>query len=146
MSCTADLDVTANIDKNYVSSGEQRMDLYRRMAAIRSREDADELLDEMVDRYGDPPKGAMNLIDIALLRARAAALHISDISQKGRTVVFTLESFQFEQISALCALPDYKNRLFLSPKAQKPQLTLKLSAGENSLKSADAFVKNFQNL
>ena len=146
VSCTADLDVTANIDKNYVSSGEQRMDLYRRMAAIRSREDADELLDEMVDRYGDPPKGAMNLIDIALLRARAAALHISDISQKGRTVVFTLESFQFEQISALCALPDYKNRLFLSPKAQKPQLTLKLSAGENSLKSADAFVKNFQNL
>ena len=68
--CTADLTVTANINKDYVSSGEQRMDLYRRMAAIRTKEDADELLDEIVDRFGDPPKGVMNLIAIALLRAR----------------------------------------------------------------------------
>ena len=71
--CTADLTVTANINKDYVTSGEQRMDLYRRMAAIRTQEDADELLDEIVDRFGDPPKGVMNLIAIALLRARAAA-------------------------------------------------------------------------
>ncbi len=146
VSCTADLDVTANIDKNYVSSGEQRMDLYRRMAAIRNQEDADELLDEMVDRYGDPPKGAMNLIDIALLRARAAGQKISDISQKGRTVVFTMESFEFERVSALCALPEYKNKVFLSPNTQKPTLTLKLSAGENSLKAAENFLKNFGNL
>ena len=55
--CTADLTVTANINKDYVASGEQRMDLYRRMAAIRTQEDADELLDEIVDRFGDPPKG-----------------------------------------------------------------------------------------
>ena len=41
--CTADLNITANIDKNYVTPGEQRMDLYRRMAAIRSQEDADDL-------------------------------------------------------------------------------------------------------
>ena len=146
VSCTADLDVTANIDKNYVSSGEQRMDLYRRMAAIRNREDADELLDEMVDRYGDPTKGALNLIDIALLRAEAAALKISDISQKGRTVVFTLEGFAFEKISALCDLAEYKNKVFLSPKTQKPTLTLKLLAGENSLKASQNFLKNYQNL
>ena len=146
VSCTADLDVTANIDKNYVSSGEQRMDLYRRMAAIRNREDADELLDEMVDRYGDPTKGALNLIDIALLRAEAAALKISDISQKGRTVVFTVEGFEFEKISALCGLPEYKNRVFLSPKAQKPTLTLKLAAGENPLKASENFLKNYRNL
>ena len=64
--------------------GEQRMDLYRRMAAVRTQEDADDLLDEMVDRYGDPPKGVMNLIAIALLRARASAAGIRDIAQKGR--------------------------------------------------------------
>ena len=46
--CTADLTVTANIDKAYVERGEERMDLYRRMAAIRSQSDADDLLDEMV--------------------------------------------------------------------------------------------------
>ncbi len=145
VSCTADLDVTANIDKDYVSSGEQRMDLYRRMAAIRSQEDADELLDEMVDRYGDPPKGAMNLISIALLRARAAGQGISDISQKGRTIQFTLAKFSFEAVSAVCALPAYQKRVFLSPKTEKPLLTLKLAAGENSLKAAEEFLKKFHN-
>ncbi|MFR2946997.1 MAG: transcription-repair coupling factor, partial [Oscillospiraceae bacterium] len=50
--CTADLSITANIDKSYVERGEERMDLYRRMAAIRTQADADDLLDEIVDRYG----------------------------------------------------------------------------------------------
>ncbi len=143
VNCTADLDVTANIDKAFVSSGEQRMDLYRRMAAIRSQEDADELLDEIVDRYGDPPKGAMNLIAIALLRARAAAAGISDISQKGRTVVFTLAKFEFEAVAAICGSETYKKRVFLSPNTEKPQITLKLAANENPLKAAEAFVRAY---
>ena len=138
--CTADLDVTANIDRDYIPSGEQRMDLYRRMAAIRSQEDADELLDEMVDRYGDPPKGAMNLIDIALLRARAAALGVTDLSQKGRTICLTLSRFEFEAIAALCGQAAYQKRVFLSPKADKPILTLSLRAGENPLKAAQELI------
>ncbi len=59
--CTADLSITANIDKSYVERGEERMDLYRRMAAIRTQADADDLLDEIVDRYGEPPKGVLEL-------------------------------------------------------------------------------------
>ena len=50
--CTADLNVTANVDKDYVIRGEERMDLYRRMAAIREQEDADDLLDEIIDGFG----------------------------------------------------------------------------------------------
>ena len=143
VACTADLDVTANLDKQFVSSGEQRMDLYRRMAAIRSQEDADELLDEIVDRYGDPPRGAMNLIAIALLRARAAAAGISDISQKGKTVIFTLAKFEFETVAAICGSEAYKRRIFLSPKTEKPLLTLKLAANDNPLKAAEEFVRAY---
>ena len=139
-SCTADLDVTANIDKNYVPSGEQRMDLYRRMAAIRSKEDAEELLDEIVDRYGDPPRGVMNLMDIALLRARAAACGIADISQKGRSLVLTLSRFDFQAVGALCARDAYLKRIFLSPKAEKPTLTLSLVKNEDPLKAAQGLV------
>ncbi len=144
--CTADLDVTANLDKNFVASGEQRMDLYRRMAAIRSQEDADELLDEIVDRYGDPPKGAMNLIDIALLRARAAAVGISDISQSGRTICFKLTKFDFAAVSALCNVEALRKRLFLSPKVDRPMLTLHLAAKENPLHAAQLVVREFSAL
>ncbi len=70
--CTADLNVSANIPERYVASAEQRMDLYRRIAAIRSREDADDLMDELLDRYGDAPKSVLALLDVALLRAAAA--------------------------------------------------------------------------
>ncbi len=146
VNCTADLDVTANIDRDYIPSGEQRMDLYRRMAAVRSQTDADELLDEIVDRYGDPPKGALNLIDIALLRARAAALGVADIAQRGRTIQFTLTQFEFEAIAALCGQAAYQKRVFLSPKADKPILTLQLRAGENPLKAAQELIAAFAGL
>ena len=141
--CTADFDVTANIDKTYVTNGEQRMDLYRRMAAIRSQNDADELLDEIVDRYGDPPKGVLNLIDVALLRARAAALAITDISQKGSDVFFTLLDLDFDAVSALCQTPFLQGRLFVQPKG-KPTLRLRLQKGENSLKLALRFVETME--
>ena len=134
--CTADFDITANIDRDYVANGEQRMDLYRRMAAIRSQADADELLDEIVDRYGDPPKGVLNLIDVALLRARAARLAVTDISQKGQDLLFTLLALDFHVVSALCAAPELKGRLFVQPKAALPTLRLRLRPGENSLKAA----------
>lgn len=112
------LDVTANIDKAYVTSGEQRMDLYRRMAGIRSQSDADELLDEIVDRYGDPPRGVMNLIAIALLRARASAAGIRDIAQKGRTLRFRLAQFDFAVVSRVAG--QYQKRMFVEPKSEEP--------------------------
>ena len=139
--CTADFDVTANIDKDYVENGEQRMDLYRRMAGIRSREDADELLDEIVDRYGDPPRGVLNLIDVALLRANAAPLAVTDISQRGAEVFFTLIAVDFELVSRLCQTPPFAGRLFLQPKSREPVLRLKLAKGENSLKTAARLIE-----
>ena len=141
--CTADLNVTANVDPEYVARGEERMDLYRRMAAIRSQEDADDLLDEIIDRYGDPPKGVLNLIDIALMRSYAQKLSIRDIRQKGGEVHFTLGNLDFEAVSALCADPDYKNRLQFVAAAKQPTLRLKLSSGVDSLRQSRVFIDRY---
>ena len=137
--CTADLTVTANINKDYVSSGEQRMDLYRRMAAIRTQEDADELLDEIVDRFGDPPKGVMNLIAIALLRARAAAAGITEITQKDGAIFLSLATMDFAAISGCCAEAQFKGRIFFSA-GKVPMLSVKLKKGEDPLKLATQLV------
>ena len=142
--CTADLNVTANVDKNYVVRGEERMDLYRRMAAIRSEEDADDLLDEIVDRYGEPPKGVLNLIDIALLRANARSVGIQDIKQRGGDVMFTLSNLNFDAVGALCADPDYSKRVTFLPNAKLPTLRLKLASGVDSLKQSKAFIAKFR--
>ena len=142
--CTADLNVTANVDQEYVSRGEERMDLYRRMAAIRSQEDADDLLDEIIDRYGDPPKGVLNLIDIALLRAQAQIVGIQDIRQKAGDVLFTLTDLHFDAVSQLCADPDYKNRLTLVATAKQPTLRLKLASGVDSLRQSKVFIQKYR--
>ena len=144
--CTADLNVTANVDKRYVERGEERMDLYRRMAAIRAQEDADDLLDEIVDRYGEPPRGVLNLIDIALLRAQAREVGIKDIKQKAGDVLFTLHNLNFEAVGALCADPDYKTRVTFLANAKEPTLRLKLSAGVDSLKQCKIFVQHYRSV
>jgi len=144
--CTADLNVTANVDKNYVSRGEERMDLYRRMAAVRCQEDADDLLDEIVDRYGEPPKGVLNLIDIALLRAKAREADIKEIRQKAGDVLFTLHNLNFEAISALCADPDYKQRVIFLANTKEPTLRLKLAPGVDSLRQSKVFIDRYRGL
>ena len=141
--CTADLNVTANVDKDYVSRGEERMDLYRRMAAIRSQEDADDLLDEIIDRYGDPPKGVLNLIDIALLRANARKVSIRDIRQKAGEIQFTLGELNFQAFSDLCQEAAYKNRVQLIASAKQPTMRLRLATGVDSLKQCKLFVSHY---
>ena len=142
--CTADLNITANVDKNYVSRGEERMDLYRRMAAIRSQEDADDLLDEIIDRYGEPPKGVLNLVEVALLRANARKAGICDIRQKSNEVYFTLTGLNFEAISMLCADADYKNRVQFVATAKQPTLRLKLAGNIDSLRQSKVFIAKYQ--
>ena len=141
--CAADLNVTANVDKDYVSRGEERMDLYRRMAAIRSQEDADDLLDEIIDRYGDPPKGVLNLIDIALLRANARKVSIRDIRQKAGEIQFTLGELNFQAFSDLCQEAAYKNRVQLIASAKQPTMRLRLATGVDSLKQCKLFVSHY---
>jgi len=145
LACTCDLTIQASIGKDYIPSGEQRMDLYRRMAAVRTREDADDLLDEIVDRFGDPPKGVLNLIDIALLRARASGAGIIEISQKNGELLFTLETLDFSAVSAICADPSFRGRLFFSA-GSVPRLRWKLGRQDEPLKTARKFVETYTSL
>lgn len=141
--CAADLTVSASIPDRYVPSPEQRMDLYRRIAMIRGEADADDLTDELIDRYGDPPRQVNNLIAVALLRSDAARRGVSEITQKGTNLLFTLDSFDLQSLSALCALPRYKGRLLFSA-GEKPALTLRLKKGEDPLKFARLLIEDYQ--
>ena len=137
--CVCDITVQANIDKNYVAAPEQRMDLYRRMAAIRSEEDAEDLLDELLDRFGEPPAPVRNLIDVALLRAASAAAGIQSVKQNGSDLHFTLADFDFSLISAICAEPSFQGKVFFSA-GKVPALRRVLGRKEPPLQAAREFV------
>ena len=140
--CAADLTVAASIPDRYVPSPEQRMDLYRRIARIRSEHDADDLVDELIDRYGDPPRTVNNLISVALLRAAAARAGISEISQKGERLLFSLSQVDFNRVSALCGSQAYRGRLLFSA-GEKPHLALRLKKGEDPLKVSTRLVEEY---
>ena len=140
--CAADLSVAASIPDRYVPSPEQRMDLYRRIAAIRSEADADDVMDELIDRYGDPPRTVNNLISVALLRADAARNGISQIDQKGANLNFYLDQFDLQRVSALCGLEKYRSRLLFSA-GERPYLALRLTKGEDALKFGRKLVEDY---
>ena len=145
LECTADITIDASIDKRFVPSGEQRMDLYRRIAAVRTQEDADDVLDEIVDRYGEPPHGVLNLIAVALMRADAAACGIREINQRGGALEMKLAALDFSAVSALCAEPSLRGRVLFSA-GDEAMLTYKMAKGEDPLKAAQSFLRSYRGM
>ena len=101
------------------------MDIYRRIALIRTEEEADDLTDELIDRFGETPPGVNALIHVALLRGEAGKAGISDITQKQGYLRFTVKDFDMEKVSRLYAMPEYKGALRVEA-GSKPCLSLKI--------------------
>ena len=141
--CTADLAVSAAIPDRYVPSPEQRMDLYRRIARIRTQEDADDMTDELIDRFGDPPRPVNNLIAIAQLRGEAIACGMTDIAQKGDQITFTMARFDLQAVSSLAG--GFSGRLLFAP-GDPACLTLKLRKGDDPLRQSIALVQKYSQL
>ena len=99
----ADILVDAGIPEFYVPDAGQRIDLYRRIALVRTDDDASDLIDELADRYGDIPKSVHALVRIALLRSAAGLLGISEISQKESHLNLTIVKPDIKTISLLCS-------------------------------------------
>ncbi len=140
--CAADISVEASIPDSYIPSPEQRMDLYRRIARIRNEDMADEILDELIDRYGDPPRSVNNLISIALLRCLAAECGITELSQKDTLLRFSIPKPDFARISALCSMEKYRQRLLFSA-GEKPHLALRLKKGDDLLRLCRIVLSDF---
>ncbi len=104
---TIDLEIDAYLPENYVPSESQRLDIYKRIASIDSEDARDEMLDELIDRFGEPSKPVMNLLFVAMLRMEAHNAFIIDISQKGDVIIFTMYDRAPIDVSAI---PDFIQR------------------------------------
>ena len=100
-------------------------------------------LPELIDRYGEPPRPVLALLDVALLRAAAAKAGVSDITQKQDTLRFTLAVFRPEALVKVCGLAKYKFRLTLSA-GETPMLTLKLKPNADVLETALELVEDLK--
>ena len=87
---SVDLNVDAYIPDSYISNEFQKLDIYKRIAGIQTQQDYDDMLEELLDRFGEPGKAVLNLLAIAKLKAIAHQGYVTEIKQTGKTVRFTL--------------------------------------------------------
>ncbi len=121
--CTVDLNISAHIPESYIESLPARLGIYKRIAAIRTDEDVSDVIDELCDRFGDPPKAVMGLIDVSILRSKAAQGKIAEITENGNTAVLHINSIDSNVMEKLSS--HFKDRFMLKV-IDKPVYTIKL--------------------
>ncbi|NLB29198.1 MAG: transcription-repair coupling factor, partial [Clostridiales bacterium] len=142
--CAADIAVSALLPEAYVPSGAQRVDLYRRIARVRTEEDAGEMIEELIDRYGDPPPEAVALVRVAKLRAEAAECGIAEITQKAGKLRLRLFDFDMSIISQLYSMPDFSGRIRVEA-GSEPAVSFSLKT-KDVLGEAERFIKAWSRL
>ena len=126
--CMVDIQVTAHIPETYIAGSDQRLEAYRRIADIADAEDASDVLDEMIDRFGDPPAAVKSLVDVALVRNTAASLGIREIAQRENTLMLYPEHLDFAAVSGLVVR--LRGRVMVNA-GQKPYISVRLRAGQS---------------
>jgi len=86
---SVDLDVDAYIPSGYIVNETQKLDIYKRIAGIENMKERDDMKDELLDRFGEIPKAADNLLRIALIRVAAHKLFITEVKGKNERIQFT---------------------------------------------------------
>ncbi len=126
MSCTVDLNISAHIPEKYIESLPARLGIYRRIADIRDETDATDVIDELCDRFGEPPKAVMGLIEISLLRGRASAAGITEITGVPNAAV--LHTVKIDMQVAARLADEFKSAFTLSSTGE-PAYIIRLVGG-----------------
>ena len=121
--CLVDMQIQAHIPEDYISSTNLRLDVYRRIAEIRNAEDAMDVTDELIDRFGEPPASVKGLLDVALLRNTASQLGLSEIKQQGDALFLYKKEFDLEQVGKL--IRAMNGRVMLSA-GSRPYISVKI--------------------
>lgn len=128
--CLIDLQIDANIPNSYIGSLPQKLSMYRRIAEIRKQDDADDVVDELIDRFGEPPESVMGLINISLLRNIAIDNFVTEIGHQGNNLLIYTDVLDMRMISAISNM--MRGRITIST-AGKTHFKVKILKGQSQL-------------
>ena len=145
---TIDLNVDAYIPDSYIPNEYQKLDIYKRIAAIESEEEMEDMTEELIDRFGDIPKKVEKLLEVAALKAEAHKAYITAVEQKGEKYTFTMyEKAKVNPVKIPALIEKYKGELVLKTDMQAPCFVyqkLGTSRKKKQISSVDV-VKNMLN-
>ena len=125
-----DLDVTSYIPDEYISDSDQKIEVYQNIALCKNEEDIQNVIDEIIDRFGNMPQELENLIDIARIKYLAKAINISKIASKRTSILFTFEPNNVNEelkIDISKLVEKYGNKIKFSA-GIKPMITLEIGS------------------
>lgn len=136
-----DLDVTSYIPDEYIPDQPQKIEIYQDIALCKNEEDIQDVVDEIIDRFGNMPKQLENLLDIARIKYLAKGQDISKIASRRDKVVFTFEKEELG-IDIIELVKKYDGKIKFSS-GIKPMVTLKIDEGNEKeiLKDVTEFLK-----
>ncbi len=136
--CTVDLNVSAHIPESYIESLPARLGIYKRIAAIRTEEDASDVIDELCDRFGEPPNSVMGLIDISILRNKAVSAKIAEITGTANTAILHINSIE---PAVMAKLSEHFGNRFMLNATGKPVYTIRLNKGQKMSQLVEELAK-----
>ena len=141
--CTVDLQIEAHIPEGYIDDLHQRLEIYRRISDIQNDDDASDVIDELIDRFGPPDEAVMGLIKIALLRNRAAALGIHEAVQRTDTLLL----YQTQpDINLVMKMADQMRGRILLSAGNKPYISVKLLKDQTPMKALESVLTLMEQL
>ncbi len=119
-----EIDIDAYIPAAYIPNEFQKLDIYKRIAGIEDEEESEEMLEELIDRFGDPPRSVENLLWIAKAKAKAHGCYFTEVSQKGEQIRFVfLERAAIDPAKIPELLERYDHALGFTPEQKGPYFT-----------------------
>ena len=141
---TIDLNMDAFIPDSYISNEYQKLDIYKRIAGIETQQDYDDMLEELLDRFGEMPKAVLNLLAIARMKALAHRAYVTEIKQTGADMRITLyEEAQLDPAGIPAILAKYRRGLQFKAD-QEPKFLL--TPVGNTLEALTDFLKELEKL
>ena len=128
--CLVDITVDAFLPEDYIPDAAGRIEAYKRIAAIETPADAEDVLDELIDRYGSPPKSVQGLVDVSLVRVTAARVGIAEIVQRGDQLILYSDVVGPRQLEKI--MEQYPHRVLYNALG-RPYFSLRVQKDENPL-------------
>ena len=138
---TIDLNIDAYIPDSYIKNEYQKLDIYKRIAAVSNEEEMDDMTEELIDRFGDPPAAVKGLIDVALLRNLAGSLGITEVKQQNDHLLLYKSKIDMAQMARLTGA--MKGRVLLSA-GSRPYISVKIPSALEPLTVLEDTLKLMQ--
>ena len=143
---TVDLNIDAYIPASYIPNEYQKLDIYKRIAGIETQQDYDDMLEELLDRFGEMPKAVLNLLVIARMKAQAHRCYVVEIKQIARDMKITLyERAKLNPAGIPVLMQKYRRGLQFKNE-QEPKFIFTPEGAGNTLTALTDFLTELESL